>query len=65
VVDDDASFLASVMTALLGSLGVFIGGAVWSWLYLRYRSVWPCYLSHALADAAIFIIGYRLIFGGQ
>lgn len=51
--------------ALLGSLGVFIGGAVWSWLYLRYRSVWPCYLSHALADAAIFIIGYRLIFSGQ
>jgi uncharacterized protein len=50
--------------ALLGSLGVFLGGAIWSWLYLRYRSVWPCYLSHAIADAAIFIIGYRLIFGG-
>jgi uncharacterized protein len=50
--------------ALLGSAGVFLGGAVWSWLYLRYRSVWPCYLSHAIADAAIFIIGYRLIFGG-
>jgi len=50
--------------ALLGSVGVFIGGAIWSWLYLRYRSVWPCYLSHAIVDAAIFIIGYRLIFGG-
>ena len=50
--------------ALLGSLGVFIGGATWSWLYLRYRSIWPGYVSHAIADAAIFIIGYRLIFGG-
>ena len=51
--------------AVVGSLGVFLGGAIWSWLYLRYRSVWPCYLSHAIADAAIFVIGYRLIFGSQ
>ena len=49
--------------AVLGSCGVFIGGAAWSWLYLRYRSIWPGYVSHAIADAAIFIIGYRLIFG--
>jgi membrane protease YdiL (CAAX protease family) len=48
--------------ALLGSCGVFIGGTVWSWLYLRYRSIWPGYVSHAIADAAIFIIGYTLIF---
>lgn len=48
---------------LLGSLGVFIGGATWNWLYLRYRSIWPGYVSHAIADLAIFIIGYRLIFG--
>jgi hypothetical protein len=48
---------------LLGSLGVFIGGATWNWLYLRYRSVWPGYVSHAIVDLAIFIIGYRLIFG--
>ena len=50
--------------AVLGSCGVFIGGAAWSWLYLWYRSIWPGYVSHAIADAAIFIIGYRLIFGG-
>lgn len=48
---------------LLGSLGVFIGGATWNWLYLRYRSIWPGYVSHAFVDLAIFIIGYRLIFG--
>lgn len=46
----------------LGSFGVFIGGATWSWLYLRYRSVWPCYVSHAIVDAPIFWIGYQLIF---
>lgn len=48
---------------LLASLGVFVGGATWNWLYLRYRSIWPGYVSHAIADVAIFIIGYRLIFG--
>ena len=47
---------------VLGSLGVFCGGAMWSWLYLRYRSVWPCYVSHAIVDLPIFIIGYHLIF---
>src|SRR5208282_1583976 len=50
---------------VLGSMGVFIGGAAWSWLYLRYRSVWPGYVSHAIVDAAIFIIGYWLIFGSK
>lgn len=47
---------------MLGSLGVFVGGMTWSWLYLRYRSVWPGYLSHAIVDMAIFWIGYDLIF---
>lgn len=47
-----------------GSLGVFLGGVTWSWLYLRYRSVWLCYLSHAMVDVPIFLIGYGLIFGG-
>jgi hypothetical protein len=47
----------------LGSLGVFVGGLTWSWLSSRYRSIWPCYLSHALVDLPIFWIGYDLIFG--
>ena len=50
---------------LAGSLGVFTGGAIWSWLYLRYRSIWPGYVSHAIVDAAIFVTGYCLIFGGR
>lgn len=48
---------------LIGSAGCFIGGVMWSWLYLRYRSIWPGYIAHVFADAAIYIIGWRLIFG--
>ncbi|MCP3902503.1 MAG: CPBP family intramembrane metalloprotease [Planctomycetes bacterium] len=48
---------------VLASVGVFIGGAIWSWLYLRYRSIWPGYLSHAIVDVAIFWIGWQIIFG--
>lgn len=51
------------LLVLLGSVGVFVGGAVWSWLYERYRSVWPGYVSHAMVDVPIFVIGYGLIFG--
>jgi membrane protease YdiL (CAAX protease family) len=49
--------------ATLASVGVFAGGLVWSWLYLRYRSIWPCWLSHVLADIAVFGIGWYLLFG--
>ncbi len=52
----------SVPMTVLGTTGVFIGGALWSWCYLKYRSVWPGFLSHAIVDVAIFLIGYRLIF---
>jgi uncharacterized protein len=47
---------------VLASLGVFIGGVTWSWLYLRYRNIWAPYVSHVLADAVIFVIGYWLLF---
>jgi len=47
---------------ILCSLGVFVGGSVWSWCYLRYRSIWPGYLCHAIVDLAILAIAYHLIF---
>jgi membrane protease YdiL (CAAX protease family) len=47
---------------LLGSAGIFVGGLTWSWLYRRYRSTWPGYVSHILADAAVFVIGWLLLF---
>lgn len=46
----------------LGTLGVFVAGAVWSGLYARYRSIWPSYVSHILADSAIALVGGWLLF---
>jgi membrane protease YdiL (CAAX protease family) len=47
---------------LLASAGVFAGGVVWAGLYLRYRSIWPGWLSHVLADVAVFTLGWSLLF---
>ncbi len=47
----------------LASAGIFIGGATWSWMYVRYRSIWPGWVAHALADVAVFGCGYSLLFG--
>lgn len=49
--------------AALASLGVFVGGCTWSWCYLRFRSVWPGWISHAIADLAGLWIGWTLLFG--
>ncbi|MFA9477716.1 CPBP family intramembrane glutamic endopeptidase [Phycisphaerales bacterium AB-hyl4] len=49
---------------VIASLGVFVGGATWSWIYLRYRDIWGAYVSHLFADVIIFGIGYIMIFGG-
>jgi membrane protease YdiL (CAAX protease family) len=50
------------LVTALAAAGIWIGGACWSWCYLRYQSIWPGYLSHALVDLAVFGIGYLLIF---
>jgi membrane protease YdiL (CAAX protease family) len=57
------SFYLDPLPTLLGSVGVFTGGAIWSWLYLRYGSIWPGWISHALVDVAIFVVGWQLLFG--
>ena len=46
----------------VGSAGVAIGGAYWAWLYSRKNSIGPAWLGHAIIDAAIFAIGYRIVF---
>lgn len=53
----------SLPVAAIGSLGVFVGGMVWSALYRRYGSIWPGYASHALVDLAVFGFGAYLLFG--
>ncbi len=57
-----ADYLGPLHNAL-GTVSVFTAGVCWSWLYLRYRSVWPPWVAHVLADIAIFVIGWQLIFG--
>ncbi|MGE3107015.1 MAG: CPBP family intramembrane glutamic endopeptidase [Phycisphaerales bacterium] len=56
-----AAYFPVVLTAL-GSLGVFIGGCVWSGCFLRYGSIWPGYVSHAIVDVAILYVGWQLLF---
>lgn len=55
-------FTGDWVVAGLGAMGVFMAGAVWSWCYLTYRSLWACYISHLLADLAIAIVGWQLLF---
>jgi membrane protease YdiL (CAAX protease family) len=43
------------------SLAVAAGGAIWAWLYHRTGSLWGPWISHALVDAGIFVIGYDLV----
>ena len=57
-----ADYLGPLHNAL-GTVAVFLAGACWSWLYLRYRSIWPPWIAHVVADVAIFLIGWQLIFG--
>ncbi len=48
---------------VVASFGLLSAAAIWSWLYVRYKSIWVCWLSHAICDVAVFGIGYILIFG--
>jgi len=51
------------LPTIFASLGVFVGGVVWSWCYLKYQSVWPGYVSHVIVDLTLLWIGWWLIFG--
>lgn len=50
---------------ILASIGVFMGGVTWSWCYLKYRSIWPGYVSHLIVDITLYLLGAWLIFGGS
>jgi membrane protease YdiL (CAAX protease family) len=43
------------------SLGVAIGGGVWCWLYQRTGSLYAAWISHALIDCAIMLIGLDMV----
>ena len=48
---------------VMACFGLLSAAAFWSWLYVRYRSVWVCWFSHAICDVAVFGLGYLIIFG--
>ena len=52
----------SLSANLLACLGLFIGGAAFSWLYVKYRSIWIPYITHAMCDVVVFAVGYVLLF---
>ena len=56
-------FFLDPLGAVLASLGVFIGGTIFSWLYLEYRSIWIVWITHACADIAIFAIAWKIVIG--
>lgn len=57
-----SQYLDPILT-IVASAGVFGGGLVWAWLYRRYRSIWPGWISHVFADIAVFGVGGWLLFG--
>ena len=56
------AYTHSWLVVFVGSLGVFLAGAIWSFCYRVYNSIVPSYISHVLADIAIGIVGWQLLF---
>ncbi len=64
VLDGRHKWAAAVISTLLFCQGhlhypvpllatVFVAGLVWAWMTLRYRSLWPAWFSHTLADTIV------------
>lgn len=64
VMDRQRTWPAAVISALLFCQGhlhypalliaaVFVAGLTWAWMTIRYRSLWPAWVSHTLADTII------------
>lgn len=64
VLGRERAWVATIISALLFCEGhlqyppallatVFVAGVVWAWMTVRYRSLWPAWLSHTLADTII------------
>jgi uncharacterized protein len=47
----------------IGSLAVFLAGAIWARCFAIYRSLLPCYISHLAADLALQIISWQVLLG--
>jgi membrane protease YdiL (CAAX protease family) len=47
------------------ALPAALGGMLWSWLYLRYRRLWPLALSHALVGTSFYYWVYGSDLAGR
>ena len=56
-----AAYFGAVETILF-SLGVFVGGVLWSLMLRRWGSILPGWISHALVDLVIFLVGWTMLF---
>ena len=57
------AFFIDPLGNFLASSGVFIGGVIFSWIYIEYRSIWVAWIAHAIADVAVFAIAWQMIVG--
>jgi membrane protease YdiL (CAAX protease family) len=64
VLDGKRTWPAAALSAVLFCQGhlhypaalvatVFVAGLVWAWMTIRYRSLWPAWVSHTLADTIV------------
>jgi membrane protease YdiL (CAAX protease family) len=59
-----ASFFGALtLSAIFFSLCVAVGGAAWATIYHRSGSLLGPWISHALIDAGIFVVGFDLLWG--
>ena len=52
----------NLVGALVFGTFVGVGGALWCWMFHRQGTLAGAWLSHALVDAAIFVVGYDILF---
>jgi len=52
----------AVLETVLFSRGVFLGGVLWSLMLRRWGSLLPVWISHALVDLVIFLVGWTMLF---
>ena len=45
----------------LGSGGVFAGGVIWSLFRMRFSTLLPGWISHALVDVAVVLVGWSIL----
>lgn len=55
--------LFGTSAGIAASIAVFIAGCVWSACYLRWRSIWPGWIVHVVADLAGVALGAYVLFG--